>query len=274
MPKQSKSKLRRNLINTLLTDIPAVEIKSQPAGKNMYLSFDVATKSIAFCIMKTPENLASKYIALKGRQQRLATQISEFQQLLTTKTCTTDELLSIDSEITQISEEITSMKQELKEFIIILDASVNNLIPDKKDKDISEVERIKAVVKYYKETLCPVLQNNQLSADNLVVLIEHQMAPNARARAVCSALVALFADYEVHIVKPIYKNRINLSNDSHWINFVKQYKTLYTANKKHAIHNFETLSAEFTCALTFKKTQISHVSDAFMQVLGYLKFKK
>jgi FtsZ-binding cell division protein ZapB len=266
MPRISKAKLRHTLINNLLSDIPENDIQLQTdQPKSIYLSMDIATKSLAYCIVKLPVNISTTYFDLKTRYEALESQLQTIKNSLNTIEVT---------QVEELSEKIDQLSKESKEFITVIDGSVDNLIPDKKDKDISEVERIKALVGYFHNKLNPSINSHGLGPENMVILLEHQMAPNTKARAIACALITVFADYEVHIVKPILKNRINISKDDHWINFVKQYKTLYTANKKHAIHNFELLSKQFKCCLTFKKTEISHVSDAFMQVLGYIKFKK
>lgn len=272
MPKLSRKKLRNALIQKLVSDsdLPSdmnVAVPENP--KNIFISFDIATKSLAFCIVKVPENITKSYSELKSEYVYCEQQIADLLKLSGENTCTEQEVLVL-------KQRTDSLSNALREFVVIYDADVVNLIPDKKDKDISEVERIKALVNYFNTKLVTVINKLGLTSETLTVLIEHQMAPNTKARAIASALIAMFADYEVYIVKPVLKNRINLSNDDHWINFVKKYKTLYTANKKHAIHNFEILSKDFTFLREepFKKTEISHVSDAFMQVLGYLKHKK
>lgn len=250
MPRRRK----RNILHNLLNDIfdTTYTTNNYVLTKNIFLSFDVATKTLAYCIVKVPKDL-------------------------------TDELQYINKQVSQLSE-ITDQKmrwyrtyamtKRLRNFITVIDGSVDNLIPDKKDADISEVERIKAFVNHFKNNLQPKLTELGLGPDNTTILIEHQMSPNFKARAISNAIVAMFYEYDTHIVKPILKNRINLTKDGHWVNFVKQYSTLYAANKKHAIYNFELLCNEINVpkSLIFSKTQISHVSDAFMQVLGFLRF--
>ena len=245
---------RKNVLHYLLNDpiktdcdpinqdIPNI---SHATSKSIYLSFDVATKSLAFSVVKLPTDIPK-----------------EFNQ--------------IRNQIEEITEEsqIQAIHDRVKSFITIMDGSVDNLVPDKKDKDISEVERLRALIGYYKTKLLPMMTIHELTPENTVILIEYQMSPNFKARTICSGLITLLYEYEIHIVKPILKNRINLTPDGHWINFVKKYKTLYTANKKHAIYNFEWMIQRFTIAenLKFTKTQISHVADAFMQTIGFVKF--
>lgn len=220
--------------------------------KQVYLSYDVATKSLAYSILEIPKDIHSYLYIYRDKLNNITNKL---------KTITTER------ELLETTNEINSLKIDIKNTITLLDSSVDILVPEKKDKDITEMERIRAIIEYYNTKIKPKLVNYP----NIIILIEYQMTANQKAHCVQIALMTLLADYPVHIVKPIYKNRINIGD--HWVEFVKKYSMRYTANKRHAIYNFELLRQDFNCNVEIKKTQISHIADAFMQTLAFYKFQ-
>jgi hypothetical protein len=258
-PRKRKAQYKQELFKELIQDTDYKGVYRIPKNINLnkkkYLSFDVATKTISFCILEIPEDINSYLHTFTLKYNKLTNDLQNAD----------------DNTIDTIANDIAKLKDDIRDTIKIIHGSVDTLIPEKKDKEISEIERIRAIVDYSNNIIRPLIKDYQ--PDELTVLIEHQMAPNFKARAVQNSLVALLADYtNIHIVKPIYKNRINLDDEHHWINFVKKYKTRYTANKKHAITNFELLSKHFTCDTGVTKKFVSHISDAFMQTLAFYKF--
>jgi len=98
------------------------------------------------------------------------------------------------------------------------------------------------------------------------------MGPNAKARAVAAALIALFAEEDVIIVGPTLKNKIATCEEGRYCYFAERYKTSYSANKAHAIYNFAKLEETFGTSIspTAPASLRGHIADSFMQVIGYL----
>ncbi len=108
------------------------------------------------------------------------------------------------------------------------------------------------------------------ASPNLTVLVEYQMGPNARARVIAAALVALFHDADVRIVGPSLKNRVAVIPAGRYCYFVEKYKSKYTANKAHTIFNFAQLETAFGTQIPATKLSRGHLADAVMQIFGYV----
>jgi hypothetical protein len=151
-------------------------------------------------------------------------------------------------------------------MLIYHDGGVSDIMPGKKDKEITDVDRIGAVVKYVDglPTITP----------DTHVLIEYQMATNFKSRTVATALAALYAQrgHKITFVMPLLKNRVNFTRELHYVMIQRNYKTTYTANKRHAILNVGYLAEHFGWQINVQKKLLSHVSDAVMQTLGHIKF--
>jgi hypothetical protein len=97
------------------------------------------------------------------------------------------------------------------------------------------------------------------------------MGPNARARAIAAALVALFANESVMFVGPSLKNRVCTGPTGQYANFAKKYSNSYGANKAHAIHNFAVIESVFGTRIPATPAALrGHIADSFMQILGHL----
>lgn len=167
------------------------------------------------------------------------------------------------------AQELKSLENEIKEFIIVESGSVVDLFPGRPDAEIHMVERIKGLTKYVQTEILPKIP----PPEDLIVEIEFQMGQNDKTRAIAAALIALLSDYKIRIVGPVLKNKVALTPEGLYANFAKKYRTSYTANKKHAEYNFTTLESLFTSKLTSIKPALrSHVADAVMQILGDLMY--
>ena len=230
-----------------------------------FLSFDCATKSLAFIIA---------YVDV--------------------------EKISLDI----INQDNKENNNKEKDIIKIIDGETVDLFPNIADVDILTVDRIKALVIYVRKRILPVLaglgrqpliltnndtilagQNqhqdrqllqattDQLQAvagqdRQLQVLIEFQMGANPKARMIFAALIAIFADYDVELVNPSLKNKIYFSEEGKHKHFIKKYSQLYSANKAHAKYNFEFIEKKIGSPIKATNTEKGHIADAFMQILG------
>ena len=253
-----------------------------------FLSFDCATKSLAFVIA---------YVDVEN--------------------------ISLDIINQNINNQDIN-KQDINKLIKIIDGETVDLFPNIADVDILTVDRIKALVIYVRKRILPILaglgrqpliltnndtilagqdqhqdrqllqaiagqdqqlqaiadQDRQLQATTdqlqavagqdrqLQVLIEFQMGANPKARMIFAALIAIFADYDVELVNPSLKNKIYFSEEGKHKHFIKKYSQLYSANKAHAKYNFEFIEKKIGSPIKATSTEKGHIADAFMQILG------
>ena len=95
------------------------------------------------------------------------------------------------------------------------------------------------------------------------------MGSNHKARMISSALIALFSEYKVILISPNLKNKIYVNECGKHKHFIKKYSNLYSANKEHAKYNFSIITNIFPSNIKITKTSdIGHIADSFMQVLG------
>src|SRR5690242_9564221 len=81
MPRMTRRKFKEAILQQLLEDTPIESITQQDdAEKNTYMSFDVATKSIAFCIVALPKNYSRTFHDLNIQFRKLSEQINTIRQ--------------------------------------------------------------------------------------------------------------------------------------------------------------------------------------------------
>lgn len=220
-------------------------IMGEATAAKKYLSFDAATKTLAYSYMTIDVSLYDTYV----------NELASLYKRIESK----DDLGALEKDL-------LDLQTKVRQMLVYHDGGVMDIMPGKKDKEVTDVERIQAVVDY--------VDNLPLVDPNTHVLIEYQMATNFKSRTVATALAALYAQrgHRITFVMPLLKNRVNFTQDLHYIMIQKRYKTTYTANKRHAILNVGYLAQHFEWAVNVPKKLLSHVSDAVMQTLGYFKF--
>ena len=151
-----------------------------------------------------------------------------------------------------------------------------DLAPGRADADVSTVERIQALAKYIAARVRPALAAalaiaQPQATQSPLIVIEYQMGPNARARAIAAALVAFFAAERVVIVGPSLKNRVSVSPEGQYGHFLQRYSNSYGANKAHALFNFAALERVFGSGIPpTPPARRGHIADSCMQVLGFV----
>lgn len=205
-----------------------------------YLGFDCATKTFAFSLSLIDTTLFNGDL------------VREMNKLLAMK----DKVKPEHREL--ISNKIKEYITRVKNSIIIEDGETVDLIPGKNDDETTQVERIKALTTYVK-TRIPV-------KENMIVMIENQMGE--RANMIASALISLYADYEIVMVSPAIKNSIFFNDETRYGKFSQKYKSSYYANKVHACALFQEVKKMFTCKI---KDEQSHVADSFLQIYAQLR---
>lgn len=220
-----------------------------------YLSFDCATKTFGFILVKI--NL--KYLFNDTTEVKLILKQLEIK-------------LKQEGYSKEIEDIINKINIKTKETIMITAYDCVNLIPNIANKDISTITRIKALSLFIKNNIYPLINN--ISPDQLHILIEFQMSYNTQSKAVAIALIALFSDYDVHLVSPTLKNKLYFTEQLKYCYFMEKYNNSYTANKNHALYNLLEFEKMYDQPINLSNKLKGHVADAFMQILGYIIFNK
>ena len=155
----------------------------------------------------------------------------------------------------------------------ILDGETVDLFPNIPDNKISTVDRIKVLILYIKKRILQSETWKLIQNEKITILIEFQMGSNHKANIITSALIAIFADYNIELVNPSLKNKIFINEEGKHKHFIKKYSQLYSANNAHTKYNFEQIERIF--GTNIKKStnaERGHIADSFMQILGKLCF--
>lgn len=213
-----------------------------------FLGFDCATKTLAFSLFS---------IDFEGYK---ANKIKLWEDLAK----------AVDGKLSV--REIKALDKESKKFVVFADGEVKDLFPGRPDASIHTVERIKALADYVNDRILPSIAQHATSPPEVVV--EFQMGPNAPARTIAAAIIALFHKSKVYIVGPTLKNKMWFCEKGKYCYFVQKYKTTYCANKAHAAFNFSYLETLFGTKIpSTKPTNLrGHIADSVMQVFGHLRY--
>jgi len=180
---------------------------------------------------------------------------------------------------------------------------VVDLIPGEKLKDTSPILRASRLKSYLTMVDEVYLKKyfNPLSGEKYKVLLEYQMGPNDKSRSVCSQILYHYAPldigfkkthidnnqnnsciignsviYDVEIIGPSLKNKINLIKNQHHSFFIKKYAKSYDANKAHSKSNFlqwvKTKKVEYMIK-NIKKKNIHDIADSATMTLAWIYIK-
>lgn len=212
-----------------------------------FLSFDCATKTFAFALIRA--EFSNDYIDMKNQQ--LIEFINEKDYL-----------------------KIINLNKELNKCFELVDGDAIDLAPGRKDKTINTVERIKLTSNYINCRIKKSLEENECNQDNLKILVEFQMGANSASRVVSDCIVSQFYEYDVELVKPAYKNQINLPG-LEYCYFMEKYSSTYSANKNHSKATYAKIAKIFNhkCPQIPKK-MMDDFADCVMQVLGYIRYSE
>lgn len=180
---------------------------------------------------------------------------------------------SVDSNIDKLTKANTYLDSVVEfDFLKVID-----LIPNKKVKETSLIERTLQLYKYISEI--QIYIDNMKLNEIVNVYIEYQMNANDKSRAVYNQLIYAFADdtkYSVKVVVPTLKNKIYFCEELKHCRVLQNYSRLYTANKIHCKKNFLYFISLFNKSNSIKgikKSNIDDVADTFMQMIGQIKYK-
>lgn len=231
-----------------------------------FISFDVATKSLAVSIIEYNINYLDDIEAaiIEYHKNKPNLQGSKnINKLLEAYICLLDQTKKIFD---------TKMK--------IIDLRVKDLIPGKKLSETTIVERTSALYKY----LCEIDQkiaDLNLEPKDILFLIEYQMGPNDKSRVISSQIMYHFTKFattidsepNIQLVGPSLKNKIIIGGlDSNYSEFLEKYSCNYTANKNHAKYNFIKLIKYLDVEHMIngiRKKNIDDIADSVLMSLAY-----
>ena len=177
---------------------------------------------------------------------------------------------------------------------------VVDLIPGKKLKETDVVlraSRLRGYLQYVDDTYLKSIAIGEL--DSCKLLVEYQMGPNNKSNSVCSQILYHYADndiefkntntsvnitkpvenrlkYNIEIIGPSLKNKINLDKDKSRQFFISKYAKTYDANKKHSVANMlywlKTKSAEHMIK-NINKKNLDDIADSVTMSLAWIFMK-
>jgi hypothetical protein len=242
------------------------------------LGYDVASKSLALTIIYFNENWEI-----------------ELQKI---KNLFNDKLQNVESpkKICEITLQYIDRVDELLDTIIIpILFDVVDLIPNQKVKDTSVILRASRL-KSYLLSVDQYLSKLYTSSDNTYkILLEYQMGPNDKSRNVCSQILyhysntdfnfnsaldlpcdTLINKYDVEIIGPSLKNKINMDIKKPYAFFINKYTKAYDANKAHSKNNFiywvdkKNISHMIK---NVKKKNLDDIADSCNMILAWIFLK-
>lgn len=172
------------------------------------------------------------------------------------------------------TDELKNVQETIKNYVTLHACATVDLIPDKKDGDISLVERISAFRKYVDSVLESEIKRIVPANSNLNVVLEFIMGHNHKVNVICSSAIYAFSNRKncnVLVVKPAYKNQIHFQGveETYLAHWQGKTKTSYDANKKHGVALFQHVAKMFNFKIGhLSKKEISHVADAVMGIFG------
>lgn len=219
-----------------------------------YLSFDIANKS-----------LATSYIYYNNQYCIYPTTNTESLTLL---------------------EKLNYINNMINSNFKYLYYSVKDLIPNKKVKDTTIIERSNGLKKYMTE-LKNIIEDSIINKDikKIFVLVEYQLSSNYNANAIYNQIIYEFSNscssnnyiYEIIVMNPSYKNKIYFNKELKHSIFIQKYTNNYVANKNHCKANFIYFLNSFNMKdvlKNIKNKNIDDLADSFMQIFAYIKYIK
>ncbi len=201
----------------------------------LYLSFDIANRSLAFTLMIYDKKELSEKLRAAG-----------------------GDLMTIDASI--------------RSCVNIIACEVHDLTQGIKLKNSSQKKRtlqLKALLKRIDGMV------TDTGRGDVRVLLEYQMSINKKANVIFSQIYYHFAEHGPVAIRPCYKNMVSLSDSLHYSEFSAKYANSYCANKAHAKANFLFFLESFGFNKfldSIKKKNVDDAADSFMQILAYTNY--
>jgi len=224
-------------------------------GDRWFLSFDCATKSLAFALvrLRDPAAAVREAVAALGR-------------------------LGPGPKTEALAAVVAGLARATREAFHVAGGGATDLCPGVKNAQIPTVARVRALKKYLQGPVAAALGAAGVEAGpRLSVLVEFQLGANAPARTVAAALVMHYAEADVCLVGPALKNKVDVFGgpELQHYHFVEKYSSLYYANKQHtkAMYFGYLLPLFGHSPPLIPPGMKGDYADAIMQVLGFLQHK-
>ena len=238
----------------------------------LFLGFDVATKSMGVSLIEYNATWETDIINIINKSS---------------VDCDTYDVLDYITYFIQVLDKIDARLNKVYNPIFL---DVVDLIPKKKVKGTSPMLISQRLAGY----LCGIsgfIQQHH-SNSKLTVLLEYQMGPNDKSRGIGSQVLYHFSNPNnnynnvfnlpkkkmpnnivVKIVGASLKNKVNYDKEKPHSFFVGKYAKMYTANKKHSIHNFLywlNLCGFNNLIKPFKKKNYDDIADAVNMTIAWI----
>ena len=195
---------------------------------------------------------------------------------------------------------IDQIEKLADELIIPVLFDVVDLIPGKKVKETTpdlRAARLSAYIHMIDDIYLSDVDPNEQQK----ILLEYQMGPNDKSRCVCSQILYHYSGrsssafetthkhntskikgavttptYDIEIVGPSLKNKINLDKEKNLQYFLQKYAKPYDANKKHSIANLlKWTSAKKVSHMleNIPKSNLDDIADSVNMALAWLHIK-
>ena len=205
-----------------------------------YIGFDPATKTFGFIILK---------INIESLKHNIPKIIKDLHKTKNIKKC----------------------QEEVNSLFDIVDGDTIDLFPSKKNVDISLLERVESCAEFLKKRIIP--QISQLNKENVTIVIESQMNHNDKSGIVPNVIISLFYDKaNIIMVGASLKNTVHLYDRFHPKEYAKKL-SWKTSIKNHTRFTLIELVKDLNIKTLLNKSnsEMGHIGDSFMQILGYIK---
>lgn len=269
----------------------ALSITGIPSTYKQFLGFDCANKSLGYTLAYYNTSLHSQLDELKSKLLKefesfapfksycAAYNANEAARTLIQKTKTgkplSEALTSLQNEILLNPKLITLLGKYIVESYFIINKSlitkscgVIDLIPGKKVKETSLLERTLPLKKFL-STIKP-------DVDAVVIIEEQPATVNDKSNTVQDQICYEYCgNYEVKNILPKWKNRLCFGEGLSYEEIRAKYKKKYTANKVHSKLNFLKyidMTGQTKMLEGVKKDNYDDLADSCMQIIAYVKF--
>lgn len=250
----------------------------------MYIiSYDIASKSLAVSII---------YFNDRWRDQFNIIKINYINEI--------DKIIDIEKKCDCIVKYTNLIENLLDTLITPKFFDVADLIPGKKLKETTGILRTSRLKAYLHLVDCEFKKIAGCANEPVKVLLEYQMGPNDKSRVVGSQVLFHYSNtdtdftnsmnsclsindehdskkiYDIEILGPSLKNKINLLNNKDHTFFMKKYSKPYNANKAHSKANFLQWIKNNKVEPMIKninKKNIDDIADSVTMTLAWLHIK-
>jgi hypothetical protein len=174
---------------------------------------------------------------------------------------------------------LEAIVEKLNARIYVHYVAVIDLLPEQKVKDTTPLFRAKALYDFLSQESkkWAIIDSN----DEMIYVIEYQMGPNDKTRAVSSQIMLFLCGFinnvesRVYLIGPSLKNKVFIKNNeqSKHLYFLSKYKTNYNANKTHAKFMLDEIIKQFPSNITkyiaSKKKYKDDIADSILMPIAF-----